>query len=88
MVEPAVAKVTAKATISRTLSCQLLSGTYSVADIKLGSHGNSGSYQLTDIPVDATGVTFQGAGNDADIEARVYHWTENTLLGLVNWTTP
>jgi hypothetical protein len=66
----------------------LLSGTYSVADIKLGSHGNSGSYELSDIPVDATGVTFQGAANDADIEDRVYHWTDDSQLGLVSWTTP
>ncbi len=66
----------------------LLSGTYSVADIKLGSHGNSSGYELSDIPVDATGMTFLGAANDADIENRVYHWTDDALLGLVSWTTP
>jgi hypothetical protein len=66
----------------------LLSGTFSVADIKLGSHGNSGSYDLTDIPIDATGVTFQGALSDTDIEDRVYHWSDDPALGLVSWTTP
>jgi len=66
----------------------LLSGTYSVADIKLGSHGNSGSYDVANIPVDGTGVTFQGAAIDADIENRVYHQVDDGALGLVSWTTP
>jgi len=66
----------------------LLSGTFSVADIKLGSHGNSGSYDLTDITIDARGVTFQGALDNVDVEDRIYHWNDDTLLGLVVWTTP
>jgi hypothetical protein len=66
----------------------LLSGTFSVADIQLGSHGNSGSYDLTDIDIDATGVTFQGALIYDDIEDRVYHKFDDLALGLVIWTTP
>lgn len=66
----------------------LSSGTFSVADIKLGSHGNSGSYDLTDIAIAATGVTFQGAVTDQDIEDRIHHNVDEAALGLVTWTTP
>jgi hypothetical protein len=65
----------------------VLDGTFT-DNIRLGKHGNSGSYLPTDIDIDATGVTFQGALSDAYIEARVYHNVEDSALGLVNWTTP
>jgi len=63
-------------------------GTFSDSDIRLGSHGNSGSYVVTPIAIDATGVTFMGATSDAEIEARVYHSVDDAALGLVSWTSP
>jgi hypothetical protein len=65
-----------------------LGNTYSVADIYLGQHGDSSSYKVTDIPIDATSAAFQGASDDLDIEARINHWNDDPLLGLVDWTTP
>jgi len=65
----------------------VLDGTFT-DNIRLGKHGNSGSYLPTDIDIDATGVTFQGALSDAYIEARIHHWNDDPLLGLVDWTTP
>jgi len=65
----------------------VLDGTFT-DNIRLGKHGNSGSYLPTDIDIDATGVTFQGALSDAYIEARIHHWNDDPLLGLVSWTTP
>jgi hypothetical protein len=62
-------------------------GTFTDYDIKLGTHGNS-SYELTDIDIDATGATFLGAADDADIESRVYHYNDDVLLGLVSWSSP
>jgi len=74
--------------LSPDLGDLLLSDTYSVADIKLGSHGNSGGYDLTDIDIDATGVTFEGALTDQDIEDRIWHNVDEAALGVVSWTTP
>ena len=65
----------------------VLDGTFT-NNIMLGKHGNSGSYVPTDIDIDATGVTFQGALSDAYIEARIHHWNDDLLLGLIDWTTP
>ena len=63
-------------------------GTFSDSDIRLGSHGNSGSYLVTPVAIDATGATFLGATTDAEIETRVYHDNDDPALGLVSWTTP
>jgi len=57
-------------------------------DIRLGKHGNSGSYLPTDIDIVATGVTFQGAVTDQDIEDCIWHNVDEAALGLVSWTTP
>ncbi len=63
-------------------------GTFSDSDIRLGSHGNSGSYLVTPIAIDAMGATLLGATTDAEIEASVYHDFDDPALGLVSWTTP
>lgn len=63
-------------------------GVFSAYDIKLGRHGNSGSYDLASTDIDATGATFKDATSDADIETRVFHKVDDAALGLVTWTTP
>jgi hypothetical protein len=63
-------------------------GSFSQYDIKLGKHGNSGSYLDTSTDIDATQATFINAASDADIEARVYHDVDVPALGLVTWTSP
>jgi fibronectin type 3 domain-containing protein len=65
-----------------------LDGVFSDYDIKLGRHGNSGSYDVTSIDIDAAGVTFKDAASDTDIETRVYHYNDDASLGLVTWTSP
>jgi hypothetical protein len=65
----------------------VLDGTFT-DNIRLGKHGNSGSYLPTDIDIDSTGVIFQGALSDSYIEARVWHDVDEAALGLVTWTTP
>lgn len=65
-----------------------MEGSFSDADLSLGKHGNSSSYKATEIDIDASGVAFTGAGSDADIEARVNHYTDDAALGLITWTSP
>lgn len=65
----------------------ILDGTFT-DDIRLGKHGNSGSYVPTDMTIDARGVTFQGALDNVDVEDRIHHQDDDPLLGLVVWTTP
>lgn len=63
-------------------------GTFSDSDIRLGSHGNSGSYLGTSAAIDATGATYLGATSDAEVEARVHHFVDDSALSLVSWTSP
>ncbi len=65
----------------------ILDGTFT-DDIRLGKHGNSGSYVPTDMTIDARGVTFQGALDNAEVEDRIWHNVDDSALGLVVWTTP
>jgi hypothetical protein len=66
-----------------------MDSSFSDYDIKLGTHGNdSANYDSTSIAIDATGVTFQGALTDQDIEDRIWHNVNDSALGLVSWTTP
>lgn len=57
-------------------------------DIALGRHGNSSSYRYSDTDIDATGVTFVNAVDDAEIESSVWHSVDDAALGTVTWTTP
>lgn len=66
-----------------------MDGIFSEYDIKLGTHGNlPGDFDPTSITIDARGVTFQGALNNADVEDRIWHNVNDSALGLVVWTTP
>lgn len=66
-----------------------LEGTFAEDDIKLGKHGSqAGPYPLTSADINATGVNFEGATSDAEIEDRVYHYVDDNALGTVTWTSP
>jgi len=65
-----------------------LEGTFTDYDIALGKHGNSNSYAAADSDIDATGVNFEGATIDDDIETRIWHSVDDGTLGTVTWTTP
>ena len=63
----------------------VFNGVFTDFDIKLGQHGNSGSYAESTINVVATEATFVGAISDPEIENRIYHNIDDNDTGTVTW---
>jgi len=56
-------------------------GTYSEYHIKLGRHGNSGSYPLANANVNATNASFSVTVSSSDF----WHYPDDSALGIITW---